>query len=126
MPARYRGSVLDAVWAALLHPGTIAGRDSVAALALPAVVIAAVTIGFMAVAGRRAIPRSPVGAVLLGSAFAPALMIALALLAASHHPAGSDGGGILLFAAIVLAVYALPVTAAASVLYVLVRLRRAR
>lgn len=112
------------MWTVPLDPGPLVGRDGVTAFALPAIVVVAITIGFMAAVGRRLMRKRAGLAVLLGSAFAPTLMIAIALLAASRHPAGTDGGGILTSVALALAVYALPVTAATSVLYVRVRRRR--
>jgi hypothetical protein len=113
--------VLDALWAVFSHPSTIVGRDGAGTLALLTTVAALATAGFMATVGRRVMVHSSVIAVLLGCAFLPLLMNAFALLAAQSHPAGTDGGGILLFATLVLSICALPVTLATSLLYVIVR-----
>ena len=69
-------------------------------------------------------PHSALIAILLGSAFLPILLSALAFLATRINPQGTDGAGILFFAALVLSVTALPVTLATSVLYVVVRRKR--
>ncbi len=118
--------MLGALWSVFSHPGTIAGRDGVGTLVLPAVIVALLTFGFMAAVGRHVMGRFPVVAVLLGCVFVPSVMNALAFLAASSDRAGTDGGGILVFAALVLSICAVPVTLATSVLYAVVWRRRRR
>jgi drug/metabolite transporter (DMT)-like permease len=105
----------------LSHPSTIDGRDGVGTLVLLAAIVALVTAGFMETVGRRVMTHSSISAILLGGVFLPGLATALAFLATRSNPEGTDGGGILIFAALVLSIGALPVTLATSVLYVVVR-----
>ena len=112
--------MLEAVWSALSHPSTIVGREGIGSLMLPAIVVALVTFGFMAAVGRHVLGRSRVVAVLLGCAFVPSMMNGLAFLAASSDRSGTDGGGILVFVALVLSICIVPVTLATSVLYVVI------
>ena len=116
--------MLEALWSTLSHPSTIAGRDSFGTLVLLAAIVALVTVGFMATVGRRVMAHSPLIAILLGSAFLPFLMGALAFSATGSNREGTDGGGILLFAVLVLSITALPVTLTTSVLYVVFRRKR--
>lgn len=116
--------MLEGLWSVFSHPSTIVGRDGVGTLVLPAVIVALITFGFMATVGRQLLGRSPFVAVLLGCAFVPLMMNALALLAASGGPAGTDGGGMLVLAALVLSICAVPVTLATSVLYAVIWRRR--
>ena len=67
--------------------------------------------------------RSSTIATLMGCAFLPLLMNAGAFAITLSSPAGTDGGGILAFAALVLSICALPVTIATSVLYVVMQRR---
>jgi hypothetical protein len=114
-------ALLEALWSVLSHPSTIDGRDGVGTLVLLAAIVALVTAGFMETVGRRVMTHSSISAILLGGAFLPGLATALAFLATRSNPEGTDGGGILIFAALVLSIGALPVTLATSVLYVVVR-----
>ncbi|MDD1453194.1 hypothetical protein NHF48_023315 [Sphingomonas sp. H160509] len=116
--------MLEALWSALSHPNTIAGRDGIGTLVLLAAIVALITAGFMATAGRRVMGHSSIIAILLGAAFLPFIMNVLAFVATRSNPEGTDGGGILVFAVLVLSVSALPVTLATSVLYVVVRRKR--
>ncbi len=119
-----KASVLAALWSVLSHPSTIVGRDGVGTLVVPAVIVALVTFGFMATVGRQVLGRCPVVAVLLGCAFVPLMMNALAFLAMSGSPDGTDGGGMLVLVALVLSICAVPVTLATSVLYAVIWRRR--
>jgi len=116
--------VLEALWSTLSHPSTIAGRDGIGTLVLLAAIVALVTVGFMATVGRRVMAHSSPIAILLGGASLPFLMSALAFLATRSNPEGTDGGGILFFAVLVLSITALPVTLATSVLYVVFRRKK--
>lgn len=116
--------MLEALWSVFSHPSTIISRNGVGSLALPVVVLILFTLGFMATVGRRVLGRCPVAAVLLGCAFVPLMMNALAFLAASGGPAGTDGGGMLVLIALVLSICAVPITLATSVLYAVVWRRR--
>lgn len=118
--------MIEALWSAFSHPDTIAGRDGAGTLALLALLVALVTSGFMAMIGRRIMPYSPALAILSGCAFVPLLMNLGAFAVALAGPAGTDGGGILMFAALVLSLAALPVTFAVSITYVVFRKRAAR
>ena len=113
--------MLEGLWSAFSHPSTIVGQDGAGTLVVLAAVVALVTAGFMATVGRKVLARSSVIAVLMGCAFVPSLMIALAFLMARSAPDGTDGGGILVMAALVLSICAIPVTLATSVLYVVTR-----
>jgi hypothetical protein len=93
-------------------------------MALLAGIVALITVGFMATVGRRVMLHSSVTAVLMGCAFLPLLMNAGAFAISLSSSAGTDGGGILVFASLVLSICALPVTIATSVLYVVARRRR--
>jgi hypothetical protein len=116
--------VLEALWSTLSHPSTIAGRDGIGTLVLLAAIVALVTVGFMATVGRRVMAHNFLIAILLGGAFLPFLISALAFFAARSNPEGTDGGGILFFAVLVLSITALPVTLTTSVLYVVFRRKR--
>lgn len=118
--------MLDALFLALSHPRTIVGRDGAGDLLLMAVGVMLITAAFMAVAGRRIMRRATLLAVVLGAAFVPFLMIAIACLLAWNAPARTDGAGILVVATLVLAIGALPVTIATSVSYVLLMRRHDR
>lgn len=109
--------MLEALWSALSHPSTIVGREGIGSLMLPAIIVALVTLGFMAAVGRHVLGRSRAVAVLLGCAFVPSMMNGLAFLAASSDRPGTDGGGMLVYAALVLSICTVPVTLATSVLY---------
>ncbi len=116
--------MIEAMWSMFSSPGTIFGCDGDETMILFAGIVAVITAVFMATVGRRLMLRSPVTAVLMGCAFLPLLMSAGAFAIALNHPAGTDGGGILVGASLVLSICALPVTIATSVLYVVVRRRR--
>jgi hypothetical protein len=116
--------MLEALCSTLSHPSTITGRDGIGILVLLAAIVALVTAGFMATVGRRVMAHNSLIAILLGGAFLPLLMNALAFLATRSNPEGTDGGGILVFAVLVLSITALPVTLATSVLYVVLRQKR--
>lgn len=116
--------MLEALWSVFSHPSTIVGRDGGGTLVLPAIIVALFTFGFMAAVGRQVMGRCPVVTVLLGCAFVPLMMNALAFLAASGGPAGTDGGGIFILAALVLSICAVPVSLATSVLYAVIWRRR--
>ena len=113
--------MIDALWSAFQNPGIIVGRDGAPTLVLLAGVAALVTLGFMVTIGQRLATRRPIIAALMGGAFVPLLMNTLAIVVALAQPAGTDGGGILVFAALLLSICVLPVTAATSVLYVVLR-----
>ena len=115
--------MLEALWFTFSHPSTIIGRDGAGDLLLAAAIVALITAAFMATVGRRIMKRSPILAVLIGFAFLPFVMNALAFLLAWNGPEGADGGGILVFATLVMSICALPVTLTTSVLYVLYRRR---
>ena len=118
--------MIEALWSTFSHPDTIAGRDGAGTLALLALVVALATSGFMAMIGRRIMPYSPALAIVSGCAFVPLLMNLGAFAVALGEPAGGDGGGILMFAALALSVAALPVTLAVSITYVVLRKRAVR
>ena len=115
--------MFESVWSALLHPSNIVGRDGAGDLALAAVVVAFLNLALMAIAGRRIAKRSPVIAVLGGFAFLPLLINALAFLLAWNAPEGGDGEGMLVAAALVLSICALPVTLTTSLLCICIRRR---
>lgn len=118
--------MIDALWSAFQNPGTIVGRDGAPTLILLAGIAALLALGFMATAGRRLARRRPVIAALTGGAFVPLLMNTLAVVVALAQPAGTDGGGILVFAALLFSICVLPVTTATSVLYIVLRRRALR
>lgn len=114
----------DAFWSAISNPSMIVGRDGAGTIWLLAGFGIVITAGFMAIAGRRMMVRSRVGAVLMGGLFLPVLLTGGAFVLSLGHPSGMDGGGILFFVSLVLSICALPVTMATSVLYVILRRRR--
>jgi hypothetical protein len=116
--------VTEALWWALSHPGLIAGSDGAGTLVFMAVIVVLITAGFMASIGKRVMPHSSVVAVLMGCAFVPLMMNAIAFAVALSQPSGTDGGGILIFTSLVLSICALPVTIATSLLYFFVQRRR--
>ena len=117
--------MLQALFFAFSHPGTIVGRDGAGDLLLMAAGVVLITAAFMAIAAIRVVRRSAMLAIVLGTTFLPLLMNALASLLAWNGPAGTDGGGMLVFATLVLSICALPITLATSILYVLVMRRPA-
>lgn len=115
--------MLEALWSAFSHPSTIVGRDGAGNLLLAAAAAVLITAAFMATIGRRLMRHSPLFAILAGLAFLPLLMNALAFTMAWNSPKGTDLGGILVFATLVLSICVLPVTLATSVVYVFIRRR---
>jgi hypothetical protein len=103
----------------------IVGRDGLGSLLMLAALVALITLAFMAIAGRRLMARSSVLAAVAGCAFLPLLVNVAANLIAWNQPAGTDVGGMLVFAVLVLSIAALPVTLATSLLYVLIRRKAA-
>ena len=108
-----------------MHPSMIVGRDGLGSLLMLAAFVALITLAFMATAGRRLMARSSVLAVGAGCAFLPFLVNAAAHFIAWNQPTGTDVGGMLMFAVLVLSIAALPVTLATSLLYVHIRRRAA-
>lgn len=110
--------MLGTLWYAISHPGFIAGRDGLGGLVLISAVFSLTTLGFMVVLGRRLIRYSPALSVATGTAILPVLLTAMAFIAARNHPPGTDGGGMLIAASIMVSVWMVPVTLVTSLLYV--------
>jgi hypothetical protein len=102
----------------------IVGRDGLGSSLMLAVIVALITLAFMATAGPRLMARSSALAVAAGCVFLPLFVNLAAFLIAWNQPAGTDVGGMLVFAVLVLSIAALPVTLATSLLYVLIRRKR--
>lgn len=117
--------MLDALRTTFAHPASIVGDDGWLSLIALAVAAMLLTLLFMAVGGRRVMRRSAVLAVSTGTLCVPMLIIVAALVIESRGRTGVDGGGMLIFAAVVLAICAVPVTLLTSLAYVLVRRKRA-
>lgn len=114
----------EALWSAFSHPSAITGSDGLAPLVALAAIVSVVTWTFMVLVGRRLLMRSSILAVALGCGFLPVLMNVAASLIACSQPSGTDMGGMLMFAVLVLSIATLPVTFATSLLYVGLRKKR--
>ena len=114
----------EALWSAVLNPSAITGGDGVAPLVALAALVSLVTWAFMALVGRSLMLRSSNLAVALGCGFVPLSINVAASLVAWSQPSGTDVGGMLMFAALVLSIATLPVTFATSVFYAGLRRRR--
>lgn len=114
------------LWSVFSHPSVIVGRDGAAPMIVAAAILIAITIAFMASLGRRIMRYSPLLAALTGGGLVPALMLAAAIalpFGSPSHAASTDASGMLLAAAIVLSICAVPITLATSVAYVVLRRR---
>lgn len=119
--------MLKWLWSVFSHPSVIVGRDGgVAPLIVAAAIVIVITTAFMATLGRRIMRSSSILAVVTGGGVVPALMLAAAIalpFASPRSPEPTDASGMLLAAAIVLSICAIPITLATSVLYVVLRRR---
>jgi phosphatidylglycerophosphate synthase len=117
----------EMLWTIFSNPRTIAGPEDAPFIIAAALLVALLTLGFMAMVGKRISRLSGILAALIGTAFVPALIVLIAIILlklAPNGPPPNDGPAMLFMGLIVLAICALPVSLAASALYV-VRRRRA-
>ena len=112
------GTVL---WSIFSRPSIIANSGDTPFMLGGVLIIFVITALFMAIVGKRIMLISGAGAVLAGSVFLPALMVASAIVLAATSPKApppNDGPVMLFFALVVLAICALPVSFVTSMVYV--------